>query len=232
MKYILWDFDETLAYREGKWAQAMAELLEQEADVSIEISEIRNRLQTGFPWHHHDKHQSELLNGKSFWEYMGTLFEKAFESLGVSEQAALKLSPKVKDQFLDSTKWNVYEDVIPTLAAVNDAGYQNIIVSNHVPELNELATKLGLSNYFVRIVSSGIVGYSKPHPRIFEIALQDFHDCKQAIMIGDNYSADVIGAANARLECVLVRSDNKFGHKHHKSDLWGLNDYLNNHFPA
>lgn len=232
MKYILWDFDETLAYREGKWAQAMAELLEQETGTNIEISEIRKHLQTGFPWHHHDKHQSELLDGNSFWEYMETLFVKAFVALGVSEHTAHKLSPKVKGQFLDITKWRLYDDVIPALAVVQEAGYQSIIVSNHVPELEDLATSLGLSNYFVKIVSSGVVGYSKPHPRIFEIALQDLPDCDQAIMIGDSYSADVTGATNVGLECILVRSDNKLGHKYHRKDLEGIIDYLNSHFIA
>lgn len=49
---ILWDFDGTLAYREGLWSGCLAEVLqEREPDAGVTRDRVRPLLRDGFPWH-------------------------------------------------------------------------------------------------------------------------------------------------------------------------------------
>jgi len=41
-KYLLWDFDNTLAYRKGMWTQTIYELLQEEGITSIKLEELKN----------------------------------------------------------------------------------------------------------------------------------------------------------------------------------------------
>ena len=50
-KYLLWDFDNTLAYRDGMWGQTIYDLLQEYGYSSIRLEDIRPLLTSGFPWH-------------------------------------------------------------------------------------------------------------------------------------------------------------------------------------
>lgn len=62
----------------------------------------------------------------------------------------------------------------------------------------------GLAKYFDHIVISEVVGVLKPDRAIFEYTLgQAAVAAQQAVMVGDNFDADVMGALNAGIEAVL-----------------------------
>jgi putative hydrolase of the HAD superfamily len=226
MVYVLWDFDETLAYREGDWAQSIFEVLQQEQMKNIEIKKIDSLLQSGFPWHNPDKHQSELFQGKAFWEYLQKLFIPIFQSFGLSEEKSKSLSLKVKDQYLDINKWHLYDDSLGALEKLKEIGYLQIIISNHIPELDKLVSDVGIDNYFVEIISSGITGYNKPNIKIFELTLKKIPINSKIVLIGDNYLSDIIGAQSAGIKCILVRSDNSYGYKYYQKDLKNIDKYI------
>ena len=60
----------------------------------------------------------------------------------------------------------------------------------------------GLLPYFSAVVISEEVGFTKPDPRIFEIAMQRCGetDKRAVLMIGDSLSADIAGAAAAGID--------------------------------
>lgn len=63
----------------------------------------------------------------------------------------------------------------------------------------------GLRNYFSTVIDSAIVGYEKPHPRIFEHALSESRAQKESTLhVGDLYHTDVEGARNAGLHGLLL----------------------------
>jgi putative hydrolase of the HAD superfamily len=78
------------------------------------------------------------------------------------------------------------------------------IVSNHL--LEEQQQKLrhcGLDRHVDALVVSEEVGVSKPDPRIFEVALDRIGvAARDAVMIGDSWSADVAGALAAGIRPV------------------------------
>ena len=83
--------------------------------------------------------------------------------------------------------------------------YRLALVSNfdHGPTAHEILSKHGLREFFDEIVISDDVGRRKPHPEIFEIALNALCvDRDEAIYIGDSLGDDVVGATNTGLQVV------------------------------
>lgn len=93
--------------------------------------------------------------------------------------------------------WLPEADALPTLQALNDQGYRIGYVSNAADHENTqlLIDKGGLRPYAGFIVSSAACGVRKPHPLIFQLALDHFQvKPGEAAMIGDALEADVLGA--------------------------------------
>ena len=82
---------------------------------------------------------------------------------------------------------------------------EHVILSNHVPELGQLVSGLGLDRHIETVLCSAVTGYEKPHQEAFAAALGLRGDGEPVWMVGDNPEADVEGARRAGLEAVLVR---------------------------
>jgi putative hydrolase of the HAD superfamily len=101
----------------------------------------------------------------------------------------------------------VFEDTRPALQATADAGWRNVILSNHVPELPELVRTLGLEDLVESVFTSAVIGYDKPHPEAFRHALRASGDPARCWMVGDNPVADVGGAEALGIPAVLIRTE-------------------------
>jgi len=63
----------------------------------------------------------------------------------------------------------------------------------------------GVAPYFDTLIVSDVVGFHKPDPRIFDIALEALQvPAEKAIHVGDDYEADVQGARAAGIKPVLL----------------------------
>ena len=99
----------------------------------------------------------------------------------------------------------LYPDAEPLLSRLARDGYSMALVSNAPSDTAKVVEALGLKRYLQHVVISGIVGYSKPHPEIFRIALRLAGiEPSQAIHVGDLYESDVVGARNAGIQGVLI----------------------------
>lgn len=80
--------------------------------------------------------------------------------------------------------------------------YRLCVLSNGFTEMQYVKIKsAGLEGYFDEIVLSDVVGINKPQVGIFDYALQKLNAGKsEVIMVGDNYSSDIVGAHNANIE--------------------------------
>jgi putative hydrolase of the HAD superfamily len=220
MKYILWDFDGTLGYRDGNWSAALHSVLLKNGIKDITIDVIKPYLSKGFTWHNSEKSNKELFGNKTWWEYYEDNFSNIFIELGIYENVSRKLSKEIKNEYMDLEKWHIFDDVIKTLELLIDKKYINIILSNHIPELEEIIKGLGIDKYFYRIYSSGNIGYEKPNSKIYEFVLNDMkinkNDC---IMIGDSYTSDIQGGTKMEIKSILVRSENKNNYRNYCKDL-------------
>ena len=87
--------------------------------------------------------------------------------------------------------------------------YRLGVVSNFTGNLRPCLEELGLARFFAVLSDSAVLGWSKPDPRIFAHTLATLQALPQrAWMVGDNFEADIRGAASLGLRtCWLAPSD-------------------------
>lgn len=117
----------------------------------------------------------------------------------------------INDRFLriTSAKSGVVEGAIELLEYLKTL-YQIVIVSNGFVEVqHRKMASAGLTKYVDVTVLSEDVGVSKPYKGIFDKALSLSHTRRgEAIMIGDSWDADIIGAQNSRLPSIWFNPNN------------------------
>ncbi len=107
--------------------------------------------------------------------------------------------------FRQRSAFYVFPDVIPALDVMQAAGLRLAVVSNWGWAAPELLQTLELARHFEVMSISARVGYQKPHPAIFEHALHLLGvGPDEAIHIGDDPQADVVGARRVGIEPVLI----------------------------
>lgn len=206
---VMWDFDGTLAIRPGLWSTCALEVLDEHVPGhGCTRDELRAALRDGFPWHRADEPHLELCDPEAWWGALDPLLGRAFTVAGVEASRHLELARAFRTRFVDgAVGWEVFADARPALKATADAGWCNVILSNHVPELEALVQTLGLSDLVQDVFSSALIGYDKPHPEAFRHALRACGDPERRWMIGDNPIADVAGATALGIPALLIRTE-------------------------
>jgi HAD superfamily hydrolase (TIGR01509 family) len=130
----------------------------------------------------------------------------------------------MEDVFL-SEGLEVYPDVVVALQMLTGWGYKMGVVSNWPATLESTLQEVGLRKYFSSIVASGTVGYAKPHPSIFRIAMDRLGvDPHHALYVGDSVEHDVGGAQAAGMNVVLL--DRVGRHEAHQPSISSLMQLL------
>lgn len=225
MKQIIWDFDSTLAYRNGMWTQSLCNVLERNGYNEYVYDAIKDSFRSGLPWHFPYKAHSEYFNGLGWWDFTNITVAKAVSAAGIEGEENLCLTLQFRDEYLKKSDWYLFEDTKETLEKASMMGYGSIILSNHTPELIDIVRYLGIEGYFSDVISSALAGYEKPDPRIFGLAMRDGSP-DGFVMIGDNYTADIRGALDLGIDAVLVRSTNEHDYDKYSENLAGIWKYI------
>jgi FMN phosphatase YigB (HAD superfamily) len=145
-------------------------------------------------------HSGETEN---FWiEYS----KRRLLALGAPPEWAAEFAPQVSKHMGEFYKPEsiVPEDVRRTLPLLKEAGYILAVISNREQPFRELLIEHGISEYFDFSLAAGEVQVWKPDPGLFDHALQRVNlSAGDAIYVGDNYYADVVGSRAAGLRPVL-----------------------------
>ena len=206
MNYLIWDFDGTLAFRDGLWSGALLEVLDQEVSHhGVSREAIQPYLRSGFPWHTPELSHSHLSSPELWWESLNPIFFQAYCALGLSKTLAQQLTTRVRSQYYNLSRWNVYDDTYQALDQLTSYGWRHIILSNHGPELTTLIEHLNLHTRVMKVFNSANTGYEKPHPAAFQLVLDAVTTYEKLWMIGDNIIADIYGAAYKGIPGILVR---------------------------
>ncbi|HEY9151296.1 MAG TPA: HAD family hydrolase, partial [Anaerolineales bacterium] len=86
-------------------------------------------------------------------------------------------------------------------------GFRLGLISNAADDENTqtLIDKGGFRPYLEFIVSSAAFGKRKPHPAIFQAALDYFHvNANQAVMVGDLVTTDILGARQIGMKSIWI----------------------------
>ena len=112
--------------------------------------------------------------------------------------------------FRNATSWVIYEDVWPTLDALDERGLLLAVVSNWDSHLPALLGDLGLRRRFREISVSAIEQTGKPQPQIFQRTCERLGVAPQeALHVGDSLSEDYEGAREAGLAALLLDRQEK-----------------------
>lgn len=143
---------------------------------------------------------------RKFWdEYYTLLLAEGSEDALPADKVALALEAayELYDTHLG---WQLYPEALTTLDALKRRGYTIGIISDWGSSLaHRIMGPLGVADHCDFILASAAVGLSKPSAPLFNLALgRAAVKPEQAIMIGDNYLSDVLGARGAGIEGVLI----------------------------
>jgi putative hydrolase of the HAD superfamily len=139
---------------------------------------------------------------RGFWINYNQLLMRA---MGVHESDAV--AARIQDHFDHYAPQDVvFADAFDVLRTLHEAGYILGLVSNRSGELENAAEHYGLRQYFRFCLSGGQAHSFKPDAGIFQQALSLAGNVppRQALYIGDNYFADIVGALNVGMDALLI----------------------------
>ena len=137
-----------------------------------------------------------------FWKMYS---RRQLVALGASFAQADELAPQVTEYMAQAYKPQsvVPQDVLRLLPNLK-ARYMLGVISNREKPYVEEIESLGLAPFFELVLAGGEVSMWKPEPHIFIHACGRLKiDPAEAMYVGDNYFADVVGAQRAGLKPVL-----------------------------
>jgi putative hydrolase of the HAD superfamily len=141
---------------------------------------------------------------QAFWaEYEYTILKAA--GVEVPKELALSIFTRVRQ--LDR-KLVLYEDVLPALNLLKEKSMILGLISNLSRGLDGYCNELGLTGRIDFALTSSEIGVEKPHPPIFLAALSRAKvNASEALHVGDQYYADVIGARGVGINPLLLDRD-------------------------
>ena len=161
---------------------------------------------------------ARVLNEDETAEAYRDLDQRVFSELypGEGDRESFVMSKLVRKRWPEletEIPLELYPDALPILERLARDGYALGLISNAPADTGRTVKALGLTKYLGTIVISGAVGYTKPNPEIFRIALRETGVMAgEAIHVGDLYEADIIGARNASIEGILIDRDGSERH--------------------
>lgn len=165
------------------------------------------------------KRHPELLHDETIWH---RFTEEIFVGMGGPVEIASECATEIEQGWEVSENFELFEDVMPVLEELRLAELRLGLVSNGIRDLREFVVHHRLD--VDAVVGSRAHGYVKPHPTIFQAALQQLGvDPADAVMVGDSVEEDVEGARALGLRAILMDREDRhpeFGER--LTDLYGL----------
>jgi len=119
---------------------------------------------------------------------------------------------EIYDEWAACHHFELYDDVPATLRQIAARGVRIGLISNSHRCLASFQSHFELEGLITAGVSSSEHGYMKPHPSIFNAALQLVGvAASDAVMVGDSLTHDIAGAIQTGMRGVLVRRSADIG---------------------
>lgn len=204
---LLFDLDDTLLDFQEAEKYALAKLFECEG---IPLTpEVKNLYKTI-----NDKLWHEFEIGEiSREQVIETRFSKLFEVLEKKVDGSL-IDKKYREYIAEST---VFVEGAQRLIQELQKQYSLFIVTNGISETQyKRLHRTGLYNQFQNIFVSEDTGYQKPMKQYFEYVFERIPHFKkeETIIIGDSFSADIVGGYQAGIDTCWLNAKNKINATH------------------
>jgi putative hydrolase of the HAD superfamily len=129
--------------------------------------------------------------------------ERIVRGMGGEADAAYDCAVEITRGWERHENFDLYDDVLPAIAAIRSAGLRIGLVSNSARDVREFARHHGLD------VDAGISsfhhGRTKPHASIFRAVLELLGvEPAEAVMVGDTVADDIEGARAIGMRAILL----------------------------
>jgi REG-2-like HAD superfamily hydrolase len=203
LRAVFLDIGDTVMRPNPSWEHVYA-LAFREYGVAVDIDDLHAALRRAY--HHGGWGMDGGFDPSEETSFQRTVAidAAAVEELGL-EPMPEEFYRRLSELFMVTSHWHIFPDAYPTLTALKERGLVVGAVSNWVWQLPELLHALDLVRLFDFIAASARIGYEKPHPRIFEWALEQAEvPAESVIHVGDHVEADVEGARGVGITGVLI----------------------------
>ncbi len=214
IRALLFDFDGTLRHNDPPAHDFFFDHA-----VTLGVGESPERRRAALRWAHaYWNGDGEVYadmdrygqGSEAFWNNHAYRYLLAF---GCAPEQAETLAPRMRTYMHEN--YNPVDCIEPETPAVLDrlraAGYTLGVVSNRDEPFDDLLDALALRDYFDFSLAAGEVRSWKPDVGIFQQSLKKAGaQAAEAVYIGDNYYADVVGARAAGLHPILFDPDGVF----------------------
>lgn len=104
------------------------------------------------------------------------------------------------------------DGVLETLCELKRKNYSMFIITNGFKDVqHKKLENSGLRSFFQKVFISEDIKVAKPGHAIFEYAIKSANAIKsKSLMIGDDWDADIVGAANFGIDSVYIHPENNF----------------------
>jgi putative hydrolase of the HAD superfamily len=137
------------------------------------------------------------------WAFWDAFYQALLTELELPSDGPIRR--EMYEEFRRLENWRLYPDVLPMLEQLRARHIKLGIVSNWEEWLEDLLIALEVHDWFAVVVASGPFGRAKPHPSIFERALELAGEpAKRTVYVGDSPREDVDGARQAGLRPILI----------------------------
>lgn len=208
LKAVLFDVDDTLfdhrhSSREGLRAVWKRYTCFQEMTLN-ELEEEHSMLLEKI-------HFSQVLVGKlSIEEARAERFKFAFLNRGVEVDfhTASNAAEIYRRSYVKNRRRSQGSEEL--LRALHNNYKIGIITNNLTSEQQDKLEFLGLTKYIDMMLTSEEAGVTKPNPQIFTLALEKLNvKPAEAVMIGDSWEHDIVGAHSAGIKCIWLNHTKK-----------------------
>ncbi|NPA47694.1 MAG: TIGR02253 family HAD-type hydrolase [Thermococci archaeon] len=212
MRAVFFDFVGTIITREGETVthqNIVREILKRAGRDDLDVIAV---------WQDYERESSRLFRDLSGKRYVPIrrIDEEAMRRVGE------KYGFEVDDGFWDvslrmhAVHGRAFPDAVKTLKTLRSMGVHVGLITDSDNDYIETHLKaLGIYDLFDSITTSEDAGFYKPHPRIFELAMERAHVSPgESIYVGDNPEKDCRGAENVGMLSVLLDPDGS------KKELW------------
>jgi HAD superfamily hydrolase (TIGR01549 family) len=165
------------------------------------------------------KRHPELLHDDTIWH---RFTEEIFVGMGGPPQIASECAREIEQGWEVSENFELFEDALPVLDELRAAQLRIGLVSNGIRDLAQFVAHHRLD--VDAIVDSRTHGRVKPHPTIFQAALERLGvDAAEAAMVGDSLEEDIEGARALGMRAILIDRDERHAEVEERlTDLYGL----------
>ena len=149
-----------------------------------------------------DAAQGDIYDPAIFHRYTASIIE----AMGGTGPGVQTCAVEVYDEWASHHHFDMYDDVPDVLRAIAARGIRIGLISNSHRPLTSFQSHFELDDLVSVAVSSSDHGYLKPHPSIFNAALQLMGvEAGESVMVGDSLGQDIAGALGVGMRAVLVR---------------------------